>query len=263
MPEQVTDQGRGDHEGHEGQGSRPRDARTYVLLHGAWHGGWCWQKVTPALRAAGHVVYTPTQTGLGERSHLLSQEVGLETFAQDLINLLVWEDLRDVVLVGHSFGGNAITAAADRVPERIGHLVYLDAIVPVSGQSAFACMDPDLVASRRESATLTSGVLTLPVPEPTLFGATDAEDIEWLRAKCTPHPMPTYEQALVLNHPPSNGLPATYIAVTPHWAPTTASRNYAKERHAQGQWSYMEMAAGHDAMVTSPDVLARLLLELA
>jgi pimeloyl-ACP methyl ester carboxylesterase len=243
---------------------RESSTKTFVLLHGAWHGGWCWQKITPALRAAGHTVYTPTQTGLGERSHLLSHDVGLETFAQDLINLLVWEDLRDVVLVGHSFGGNAITAAADRMPERIAHLVYLDAIVPLSGQSAFAGMDSELVAQRRTLAQETSGGLTIPVPDPSAFGVTNPKDTAWLKSRCTPHPIATYEQALTLNQAPGNGLPVTYIAVTPHYGPTTASRQYAiaraREAQGQGAWRYIEMAAGHDAMVTSPEALTDLLL---
>ena len=242
------------------QPSQTQDnTKTFVLLHGAWHGGWCWQKMAPDLRAAGHVVYTPTQTGLGERSHLLSADVGIETFAQDLINLLVWEDLYNVVLVGHSFGGNVITAAADRVPERIAHLVYLDAIIPIPGQSAFATMDADIVAQRRQLAQQTSGGLTLPVPDPVAFGVTNEDDLHWLRSKCTPHPLATYEQVLKLQHPLGNHLPVTYVAVTPHYAPTVASRDYARQRT---DWTYLEIDAGHDAMVTSPVALSELLLNL-
>lgn len=231
--------------------------KTYVLLHGAWHGAWCWKKVVPLLRAAGHDVYTPTQTGLGERSHLLTADVNLQTFAQDLINLLLWEDLKDVVLVGHSFGGNAITAAADRVPERIRHLVYLDAIVPESGKSVFSLLPDEIVQGRRDLAQKTSGGLTIPAPGPDKLGVFDETDAAWLKAKCTPHPIATYEDALTFNHKPGNGLPTTYIAVTPHYAPTTASRDYAKSR---SDWTYLEIEAGHDAMVTSPQALSEVLL---
>lgn len=233
--------------------------KTYVLLHGAWHGAWCWKKVAPALRQAGHDVFTPTQTGLGERSHLLSPAVNLETFALDLINLIVWEDLKDIVLVGHSFAGNAITAAADRIPERIGHLVYLDALVPISGQSAFSLVPPEVAQSRRALAQKTSGGLTIPVPSADKFGVFDAQDGQWLMDKCTPHPIATYEQALTFEHPPGNGLPVTYIAVTPYYQPTTSSRDYAR---AQRDWTYIEMAAGHDAMVTSPKDLTDILLSI-
>src|SRR3954453_21148411 len=102
---------------------------TFVLVHGAWHGGWCWRRVAPLLRVAGHAVYTPTLTGLGERAHLLTREVGLETHIRDTVNVLECEELNDVILVGHSYGGIVITGTAERAPERVGHLVYLDAMV--------------------------------------------------------------------------------------------------------------------------------------
>lgn len=233
--------------------------KTYVLLHGAWHGAWCWKKITPALREAGHDVYTPTQTGLGERSHLLSTSVNLHTFADDLINVLEWEDLKDVILVGHSFGGNAITAAADRVPNRIKHLVYLDALVPISGQSVFSLIPADVAQGRRDLAQKTSGGLTIPVPSADKFGVFDDADAAWLMQKCTPHPIATYEDALTFEHAPGNGLPTTYIAVTPYYGPTASSRDYARER---ADWSYIEMEAGHDAMVTSPKALTEILLSI-
>lgn len=233
--------------------------KTYVLLHGAWHGAWCWKRVTPVLRAAGHEVYTPTQTGLGERSHLLNADVNLETFAQDLINVLVWEDLNDVILVGHSFAGNAITAVADRMPERIRHLVYLDALIPESGKSVFSLLPPEVVQGRRDLAQKTSGGLSIPAPGPDKLGVLDEADAAWIKAKCTPHPIATYEDALTFNNPPGNGLPVTYIAVTPYYAPTTASRDYAKTRT---DWTYLEIEAGHDAMVTSPRALNEILLNI-
>lgn len=233
--------------------------KTYVLLHGAWHGAWCWQKVTPLLQAAGHQVFTPTQTGLGERSHLLTGDVNLETFAQDLINVLQWEDLKDVILVGHSFAGNAITAAADRIPERIAHLVYLDALVPVSGQSAFSLVPPEVAQSRRELAKKTSGGLSIPVPSADKFGVFDEHDAQWLMSKCTPHPIATYEHSLEFNNPVGNGLPVTYIAVTPYYMPTSSSRDFARQ---QSDWTYIEMPAGHDAMVTSPKELVDILLKV-
>ena len=108
---------------------------TFVLLHGAFHGGWCWARVAPILRAAGHTVFTPTQTGLGERAHLLHPGITLTTFVDDVVGVLETEELTDVVLVGHSFGGAAITGAAERVKHRLRHLVYLDSAIPQSGRS--------------------------------------------------------------------------------------------------------------------------------
>ena len=232
---------------------------TYVLIHGAWHGGWCWRRVAEPLRAAGHRVYTPTQTGLGERSHLLSRAITLDTFIADIVNLLEWEDLHDVVLVGHSFGGISATGAADRVAERIRHIVYLDALILDNGQCVFDTMTPDFVASRRRLADETSGGLSMPFPKPASMGVVDAADAAWLRAKCTPHPLSTYETALQLVNPVGNGLPATYVAVTPEFPALANSRRYAQGR---GDWRYVEIEAGPDAMVTSPQAVLEILRPL-
>lgn len=233
--------------------------KTYVLLHGAWHGGWCWKRVEQPLRDAGHRVYTPTQTGVGERSHLLAKDITLDIFVKDLVNVLEWEDLTDVVLVGHSFGGIGITGAADRVPSRIRQLVYLDSLILENGQSPFSVLPPDVVAARRKLAQEFSGGVSMPVPDPKAFGVTAPEDVAWLKSKCTPHPISTYENPLKLNRPVGNGLPAIYIAVKPDYAPLSASRAFAK---AQSSWRYVEIEAGHDAMVTSPKALTDILLNI-
>lgn len=242
--------------GTEGAGS---GKKTYVLLHGAWHGGWCWKRVEEPLRAAGHRVFTPTQTGVGERSHLLSKNVTLDTFVTDLVNVLEWNDLNDVVLVGHSFGGIGITGAAARVPQRIRHLVYLDSLILQDGQSPFSVIPPEVAAARRKLAQEFSGGLSMPVPDPKAFGVTDPQDTAWLKAKCTPHPLSTYEDVFKLKGPVGNGLPATYIAVKPDYAPLAASRAFAK---GQSGWRYLEIDAGHDAMVTSPRALTEILLSV-
>ena len=235
------------------------DPRTYVLVHGAWHGGWCWKRVRHILEAAGHRVYTPTQTGLGERSHLLGPGITLDTFVQDICNVLVWEDLREVILVGHSFGGIAITGAADRERDRIAHLVYLDALVLQNGHSPFSVVGEEIAATRREQAVKASGGTWMPVPDPSAFGVVDPQDAAWLRARCTPHPILTYEDRLVLEGPVGAGLPVTYIAVTPPYQPGQASRAFAR---AQPDWIYLEIEAGHDAMVTSPGPLAEALRQI-
>lgn len=233
---------------------------TFVLLHGAWHGAWCWRRVAAMLREQGHAVYTPTQTGLGERSHLLSRDVDLETFADDLVNVLLWEDLEDVILVGHSFGGIAITAAADRCPERIRHLIYLDSLILKNGQSPFSVVPADVAEARRKLARESSGGLSMPVPDPSAFGVTDPADAQWVRSKCTPHPLATYEDTLELKHPVGNGLPVTYVAVKPDYAPLAAVREWVRPRT---DWHYIEIDAGHDAMVTSPDAVVDVLLAAA
>lgn len=230
---------------------------TFVLLHGAWHGAWCWRRVEPLLRAAGHRVFTPTQTGVGERCHLLSERITLETFAKDLTNVLEFEDLHEVILVGHSFGGITITAAADRMRSRIRSLVYLDALILQDGQSSFSVIPAELADARRRLARETSAGLSIPVPDPSALGVHDAADAAWLKARCTPHPISTYEDRLRIDGPIANGLPATYVAVKPDYAPLASSREFAK---SQAGWKYVEIDAGHDAMVTSPKAVADLLL---
>ena len=139
-----------------GAGSAPASAQTagqtFVLVHGAWHGGWCWSRVADRLRAAGHRVFTPTQTGLGERKHLLSKDITLDTFAKDIANVFEAEELSNVMLVGHSFGGLAISGVADTMPERIRHLVYLDSLMVEGGKSPFDSLPADVVAARRKAA---------------------------------------------------------------------------------------------------------------
>jgi len=232
---------------------------TFLLVHGAWHGAWCWKKLTPFLEEAGHRVLTCTQTGLAERSHLLSPSITLDTFVQDVVNLIRWEDLNNIILVGHSFGGNAISGAADQVPHAIRHLVYLDALVLKNGQSPFSVVPVEVADHRRQLARESSGGLSIPVPDASAFGVHDELDKAWIHAKLTPHPLSVYEDTLKLSSEPGNGLPATYIAVKPDYLPTTSSRAYAKTRK---DWNYIEMEAGHDAMVTSPKALAKILLDL-
>ena len=236
----------------------PEETKTFVLLHGAWHGGWCWKRVEERLRAAGHHVYTPTQTGLGERSHLLSKEITLDVFIDDLVNVLEWEDLTDVVLVGHSFGGIVTSGAADRASDRIRQLIYLDSLIIQNGQTVFSTMPPQTVADRRRLAQESTGGLAIPVPDTSFFGVTDADDAAWLKAKCTPHPLSTYESPLTLQAPVGHGLPVVYIAVKPEFAPAAGARAFAKQQN----WKYVEIDAGHDAMVTSPKALADTLLSL-
>ena len=238
----------------------PGEAQTFVLLHGAFHGGWCWPRIAGPLRAAGHAVFTPTLTGLGERSHLISTTLTLDVMVNDLVNVFEFEDLRNVVLVAHSFGGAVATGAASRLRSRIRHLVLLDSLLVLqSGQCPFDALPPAAAAERRRQAQATSGGLSIPVPAPAAFGVTDPLDAAWLTARCTPHPLSTYESPLHFDGELAAGLPTTYVAVTPYYGSTAAARDYARSR---ADWSYVEIEAGHDAMVTSPQRVLDLLAEL-
>lgn len=156
----------------------------FVLIHGGFHGGWCWRLVAQRLRAQGHHVTHPTQTGLGERRHLASNSLTLEIFIQDVVNHLVTEDLRDVVLVGHSFGGIAISGAAERVPERICQLVYLDSLIVQPGQTPYETLPPEVMAQRRQGYEVVDGVRGFAPPPVSVFGIPeDHPEAAWVRLR--------------------------------------------------------------------------------
>ena len=233
-------------------------ARAYVLVHGAWHGGWCWVRVSERLIAAGHRVFAPTQTGLGERRHLLSDAITPGTFTDDIANVIEAEELDDVILVGHSFGGRSISGVADRMPQRLRHLVFVDASLPESGKSAFDQTLLELREARIKAAQESSGGLSIPPPPAAAFGVTEPDDATWVERRLTPHPFLTYDLPAMLKNPIGNGVPATYIrCVAPAFANTTSSAEYAKSR---SDWRYLEISTGHNAMVTAPVELAEMLL---
>lgn len=244
-------------EAHSPRAAAP-GRKTYVLVHGAWHGGWCWRHVADLLRGSGHVVTTPTQTGLGERRHLLHKGITLDTFIADIVNHMEAEELEDVILVGHSHGGAVITGVADRIAERIRHLVYLDAAILENGRSAFSLLTPETAAARRKMVREQGQGLFLPPPALSAFGIADTHPLaDWVRRRLTPHPVGTYESSLILAHPVGNARPCTYIACTdPLYAPMESSRAWVKR---QKDWTWLELASGHDAMILKPMELADLL----
>ena len=232
---------------------------TFVLVHGAWHGGWCWRRVVAILRSAGHVVFAPTLTGFGERVHLTRAGLTIEDFATDIVNVIAAEELSDVILAGHSFGGNVVSAVADRVPERIKHLVYIDTLVLRNGESGFSLLDPVTLAQRIKLAEKTSGGLTIPPPSPQAFGVTDAADADWLRRQLTPLPLDCYREPIHLERPLGNGVKRTYIACTdPIYQPAVQTHEWVKSQH---DWRYFELSTAHDAMVTDPEALAQMLVQ--
>jgi len=227
----------------------------HVLVHGAWHGGWCWEKVAQRLVERGSVVHTPTLTGLGERAHLLSREIGIETHVDDVVRALETADLEDVILVGHSYGGIVVTAAADRVPDRIARIVYLDAVVPRDGECLYD-RSSDRVRSMFEDAAKTGGdgwLVPASVATARFLGLDDEEDQHWVLPRLTPHPIRTFREAVRLESGASS-LRRSYlncIGAKPFGQPRSVQ--------ADGIDDYHELRTGHDAMVTAAEAVAALL----
>lgn len=227
---------------------------TFVLVHGACHGGWCWSRVAPLLRAAGHDVFTPTLTGFGERAHLLGPDVGPATVVQDVVAVLEWEELTDVVLVGHSFGSLVALGVAQRVPERLARLVLLDGVLVEPGEPGFAGLPPE---AGRERTAQAAGGLTYPPPPAANFGVSEPDDLAWLERRLTPHPLRTYTEPFGLTAPLGNGVPVTYICCTDPAYPAVHSAHAIVRREG---WEWRELATGHDAMISDPDATVAELL---
>jgi len=225
---------------------------TIVLVHGAWHGGWCWTHVSPLLRAAGHTVFTPTLTGLGERSHLLTRDVGLDTHITDIVQVLEYEDLSNGVLVGHSYAGMVITGVADKASDRISQLVYLDAMLPDNGK---AITD----YSQRKYAPITEDSWHDPASEPQEYDVTNEHDVAWVKKRLTDMPRKCMTQPLRLSGDTSRRIKGAYILCS-----TRPFAGEAAQRAKQRGYRYRELlSAGHDAMVTQPRELTKILNELA
>ncbi len=236
--------------------------RSYVLVHGAWHGGWCWARVEPRLRAAGHRVFAPSLTGLGDRAHLSGSQVSLATHVEDVLTLIDAEELSgDVVLVGHSYGGNVITGVADVLRERIAHYVFLDAVVPPPGATRWSWSDfnsPEDRQLRLHAAREHGAGLALPPPSPQSFGVTALADVHWLKRRMRPMPLGTYVGHIELSQGGSDGLPRTYVAADkPPYLPMQPV--YDRVRN-DPSWRWETIDTGHDMMVTAPADLANRLL---
>jgi pimeloyl-ACP methyl ester carboxylesterase len=232
---------------------------TFVLIHGAWLGGWCWQRVSPLLREAGCEVYTPTLTGMGERAHLLSPDVDFETHIRDVVGVLECEDLQDVVLVGHSYGGMVISAVAARCAKRLAQLVYLDAFVPANGQSLFDLSPPETVAGFREQASTVGAGWRVPPLPLTRWAISAPADLDWLSRRMGPQPLRTFDKPLRLDGAATNSIPHTFVRCTAY----PGFAEFGDKARDDPDWRYRELDAGHGAMVTHPQELASLLVELA
>ena len=235
---------------------------TYVLVHGGGHGGWCYQRVARTLRAAGHEVHAPSLTGLGERAHLLRPGIDLDLQITDVLTLLHYEDLRDVILVGHSYGGMVVTGVADRASDRIGRLVYLDAANPKDGQSLVDVAGEHILAIRPFGRVVDDVELVLfPDPEIVkLYGVTDADDVAWMVERLTPHPWKCFEQPLRLtNEEELWAIPQFHIVCSS----TVETRDPEMIERARAEGRFWEIDTGHDLMITEPQWVADTLLEVA
>ena len=234
-----------------------------MLAHGSWHGAWCWRRVQYRLLRDGHRVFAVSYTGMGERAHLLSPEITIHTFVADLLGLIEAEELEDVILVGHSFGGVPITGVADVAPERLRHLVYLDGLVLASGEHSFSSLPPDEAEHRTQSAAAATDGLAVPVPHklPAVWGLRKGEaDYDWVLRRLTPHPLRTYTTALELRAPIGNGVLCTYVECTAPLHPMLAESRALVA--SLDSWSTVRLDAPHDAMITHPDEVAGLLAGL-
>ena len=241
----------------------------FVLVHGAWHGGWCWRRVADALCAQGHRAFAPTLTGVGERAHLMSPLITLETHIADVANLIEAEELQDVVLAVHSYAGMIGTALADRMPQRLNNLVYVDAVVPRPGES-WSSTHASATREARLAAAKASPDYSFPAPDPVVFGLA-AEDHAWVQRRQTPHPGHTYQAPLQFDPKRVAGVPRTFVdCIQPRLGTIDSIRPRVRDANFwDGAWvggggmRVVELATGHDPMVSAPQELSRLLVSCA
>jgi pimeloyl-ACP methyl ester carboxylesterase len=240
---------------------------TFVLVHGAWSGGWVWRRVIPLLRAAGHEAFATTATGMGDRMHLAGPEVDLDTHITDVVNVLAFEELTDVTLVGWSYGGMIVTGVAERVPERLAQLVYFDADVPADGETAYdaeLCSE-DVRASDREAAEAagTPGF----IPADAYFDwlrsiIPDPADQAWLVARLVPQPLSTYTQPIRLTSPEAAAVPRGFIFCTEGKGDVAEDFTVSTARRVRSdpRWRYLELPETHLAPINNPRATAEALL---
>jgi pimeloyl-ACP methyl ester carboxylesterase len=227
--------------------------KTFLVCHGAWSAGWAWKKMHPLMQAAGHRLFTPSYTGLGERVHLANPAIDLETHIEDMLNVIKYEDLRDIVLVGHSYGGMVATGVADRARDRVAQLIYIDAFGPGDGQSLFDLNEPGR-QPMRDAATKGDGWRVPPMASPP---DTLPEDVEWLAARRVQMPIKCFETKLKLqNGEPT--LPRSYIYAT-RATPADTFGQFARRAKSEAGWRYYEIDASHAPNVTAPVALMALL----
>ena len=233
-------------------------AHTFVLVHGAWHGGWCWRRVSDRLEKLGHKVFTPTLTGVGERSHLIGPNVNLSTHVTDIVNLIQWEDLSDIVLCGHSYGGMVISGVAEKMAAAIRSIVFLDAFVPENGDAVINLTGP--MVQKALQGALEKGDLGVP-PRPAEAFGVNAADRAWVDAKCVPQPVGTFTEKMTLTGARERIGKKAYIRAASYANP---GFDQALERlKNNAAWRTYGVPCGHDVMVDMPERLTEILLEVA
>jgi pimeloyl-ACP methyl ester carboxylesterase len=240
---------------------------TFVLVHGAWHGGWCWRDTAAALRAKGHTVHTPTLSGVGERAHQSNEAITLETHIRDVCGTIEAEEANDVVLCGHSYGGLVITGVADRMAGRIKSLVYLDAFIPEHGDSLISLLktalppevSPVFINSFRDTALANNSGVAAPIPAE-MFGI-KPENRPWVDRRCRPQPLATFECPALLTGEHAKVSRRSFILANA-WDPSPF-RYFAARCEKAGGWKVVTMQTGHDVMVDMPHELAAELIAMA
>jgi pimeloyl-ACP methyl ester carboxylesterase len=230
---------------------------TFVLVPGAWLGGWCWRDVAAALASRGHTAIGATLSGLGERAHLASGDIGLETHVADVVGLMHWQDLGEVHLVGHSYGGTVITAVAEQVPERLRRLVYLDASVPKDGQSNNDVIGAAMTAELCAWAEAKGEGWRVP-PAAYVVERLPLPLRSWVEPRLTPHPWRPFAEPVRLGSAAAH-VPRSFLQTS--LQSPLYQRLMAEARAAQ--WQCRELAGGHYPMFTEPHLVAAALAELA
>ena len=231
----------------------------FLLIHGAWHGGWVWNEISEILRYQRYSVSTPTLTGLGEKKHLLSSKITIETFIEDVVNHIIFENLNNIILVGHSFAGSVISGVADKLKDRIQKLIYFDAVILKDGQKPFDIAPKELVKQRIELAKRFGNGISIPAPSADAFGVFDVKKSLLLEEKLTPHPLSTYQSKLTIKNEIGNGIPLFYIFCN---NPVYKSLESSREVVRKLKWPIFELNAGHDAMLTHPKETLNLLMKI-
>jgi pimeloyl-ACP methyl ester carboxylesterase len=231
--------------------------RTFLVAHGAWSAGWSWKRMHPLMQAAGHRLIVPTYTGLGERQHLATREVDLETHIRDLLGVITFEELEDIVLVAHSYGGIVATGLVDRLPTRFRKLIYVDAFVPRDGECMFDLVPSDNIERFRKGLADGDGWRVPPMPIPP---DTSPADVEWISRLRMPQPLHCFDMPVKLEHGDTR-IPRAYIYAR-RAPPVDPFRRFADRARNEG-WDFREIDASHSPHVTAPEALMELLLELS
>jgi hypothetical protein len=235
--------------------AQPAPRKNFVLVHGAYHGGWCWRRVSDILERHGHKVYAQSLTGLGDRSHLLSKAVVLDTHIADIVNLVTWEDLRNICLVVHSYGGFPGSGALEHIHDRVASIVWVDAFKPEDGQREL-----DFASNRQAIEEAIAKGEAGRSPPPARSFSLSEKDYAWLESKMTPHPVGTTTQPIRLTGKREAVARKTYIRVLKYPQPSF-DKALAECRADKGWRTIVNESSGHDVMVDQPEWLADILMK--